>query len=417
MPGSRSLTGALRAALLLLALLTSASTVVSTTQPAIGDEVRALWVTRATLSSSTAIAQMVRTARDAGYNTLIVQVRGRGDAYFASTIEPRASELAARPAFDPLAETISAAREAGLRVHAWVVVNLVSSAYELPASREHVLYRQPDWLMIPRELAAEMLATDPRSPQYVGKLARWTRARSTEVEGLFASPIHPGYAKHVVEVVRELAATYAVDGVHLDYVRYPNDSFDYSRATLDQFRQSVRADMSGAERVAADRREKVDPLAYPELYPQRFQAFRRARLTALVMRLRTAVKEVRPAALISAAVFPDVAVAYSSRLQDWRTWLDQSLIDVLCPMAYTTEVDLFETQIAGAQALAVGKSVWAGIGAYRLSAAGTLHHIAAARRLKSAGIILFSYDALTSPPNSAATFAQLSHKAFAIGSD
>jgi uncharacterized lipoprotein YddW (UPF0748 family) len=360
---------------------------------------------------------MVRNARDGGYNTLLVQVRGRGDAYFVSTLEPRASELAARPDFDPLQETIAAARAAGLRVHAWVVVNLVSSAYELPASRAHVIYRQPDWLMVPRELAAEMLTIDPRSPQYAGRLARWTRAHSSDIEGLFASPIHPGYAKHVTDVVRELAANYAVDGVHLDYVRYPNEAFDYSKATLDQFRQAVRADMSAAERVTADRRERLDPLTYTELYPQRFQAFRRARLTALVMRVRTAVKEVRPEAVISAAVFPDVATAHDARLQDWRTWLDQSLIDVLCPMAYTTDVDLFESQIRAAKALAVGKSVWAGIGAYRLSAAATLQHIAAARRVKPAGIILFSYEALTSPPNSASTFAQLSRQAFAIGSD
>ena len=141
-------------------------------------EVRALWVTRATLSSPAAIAQMVRAAQNGGFNTLIVQVRGRGDAYYTSALAPRASELASRPDFDPLAETIAVAARAGLRVHAWIVVNLVSSAVELPASREHVVYRQPDWLMVPRELAAEMLATDPRSPQYVGRLARWTRARA-----------------------------------------------------------------------------------------------------------------------------------------------------------------------------------------------------------------------------------------------
>ena len=61
-------------------------------------EIRALWVTRATLTSPDAIAQMIRAARAGGFNTLIVQVRGRGDAYYASTIEPRAVDLAARPA-------------------------------------------------------------------------------------------------------------------------------------------------------------------------------------------------------------------------------------------------------------------------------------------------------------------------------
>ena len=62
------------------------------------DEVRALWVTRSSLTSPAAIRAMVRSAAASGFNTLLVQVRGRGDAYFASRIEPRAQALAGQPA-------------------------------------------------------------------------------------------------------------------------------------------------------------------------------------------------------------------------------------------------------------------------------------------------------------------------------
>ena len=155
------------------------------------DQTRALWVTRTTLSSPEAIRQMVRAADAGGFNTLLVQVRGRGDAYFNSTIEPRASELLAKPEFDPLKTTLDQAHAAGLKVHAWVAVNLVSSAASLPASRDHVVYRAPEWLMVPRELAAEMKKIDLRSPAYIGRLARWTRANAEDVEGLYTSPIHP----------------------------------------------------------------------------------------------------------------------------------------------------------------------------------------------------------------------------------
>src|SRR4051812_10840502 len=68
------------------------------------EETRALWVLRSSLTSPESIASLVRTAREQGFNTLLVQVRGRGDAYYASTLEPRAAELARQPAgFDPLA--------------------------------------------------------------------------------------------------------------------------------------------------------------------------------------------------------------------------------------------------------------------------------------------------------------------------
>src|SRR5687767_5121944 len=128
------------------------------------DQTRALWVTRATLGNPESIKQMVAAADAGGFNTLLVQVRGRGDAYYAGTVEPRASELASKPAFDPLATVIEHAHASGIEVHAWVAVNLVSSSVSLPASRDHVVYRAPEWLMVPRELAAEMRKIDLRSP-------------------------------------------------------------------------------------------------------------------------------------------------------------------------------------------------------------------------------------------------------------
>lgn len=379
-------------------------------------EVRALWVTRQTLVSPASVRAMVRSAAAGGFNTLLVQVRGRGDAYYASTLEPRAAELAAEPAFDPLAETLAEARAAGLRVHAWVNVNLVSSAATLPASRDHVVYRSPEWLMVPRQIALDMAGIDPRSPEFVGRLARWTRARSGELEGLYVSPLHPAAVAHLAAVVAEIASTYAIDGVHLDYARYPSRDFDYSRAALAAFKEAVTPALSAGERAEAEAAERLDPFAYPARFADRWDAFRRARLNALVMRLRTAVKTARPSAVVSAAVVPEEREAFEMRLQDWRTWVEQEMIDVLCPMAYTQDARLFEAQVAAARALAAGRPVWAGIGAYRLSPPQTIEHIAAARAVGAAGIVLFSYDALVSPPNSAASLAELGRAAFPPGS-
>ena len=185
---------------------------------AVPEQTRALWVTRTTLASPESIRQMVAAAQAGGFNTLLVQVRGRGDAYYASTVEPRAPELTGKPSFDPLATVIADAHAAGLQVHAWVAVNLVSSSVSLPASRDHVIYRAPEWLMVPRELAAEMKQIDLRSPAYLGRLARWTRAHASIVEGLYTSPLHPAAQDHTAAVIGEIAANYPVDGIHLDYV-------------------------------------------------------------------------------------------------------------------------------------------------------------------------------------------------------
>jgi uncharacterized lipoprotein YddW (UPF0748 family) len=101
--------------------------------------------------------------------------------------------------------------------------------------------------------------------------------------------------------------------------------------------------------------------------------------------------------MITSAVFPDSQDAFDERMQDWRSWLESRLVDAVAPMAYTQESALFAEQIAAAGEIAGGRAVWAGIGAYRLTPAQTVENIQAARKIGTAGFVLFSYDSLTGP--------------------
>ena len=376
-------------------------------------EVRALWVTRSSLVSPERVAAMVRSAAAGGFNTLLVQVRGRGDAYFPSRVEPRAQALAGQPlSFDPLASTLALARARGLRVHAWVNVNLTSSGAELPTSRGHVVYEHPEWLMVPRALAFELGRLDPRTPQYVRRLARWTQSVPAEVEGLYSSPVHPGAVNRLVSVVDELVSNYALDGLHLDYARYPSASFDYSRVALSAFRTHIDAELTAAERLRYGAGTTAALVALTELKAERWAEFRRSRLNTLVMRVRTIAKARRPDIVLSAAVYPDSSESASGRLQDWRSWIEHRLIDVICPMAYTPDTATFAAQIAEVRQHAGGQPVWAGIGAYRLSSSRTVENIRTARRLGAEGVVLFSYDSLAQSPHGAGYLPALGRAAF-----
>ena len=295
--------------------------------------------------------------------------------------------------FDPLELLLSTARRAGLKVHAWINVNLISDA-QPPASRQHLVYTHPEWLMVPRTLSESLARLPPRNQAYVQHLAEYSRSRSDRVEGIFLSPIHKGSVEHTVRVVGDVASRYAVDGIHLDYIRFPNDEFDYSAGALEEFRLSLTPKLSAGERRDYVARSRGRPFFYTEMFPQGWQEFRRERLTALLTRIREAVKERRPAAMITAAVFPDAADASTHRFQDWGGWLSSGLLDAICPMAYTTDPALFRTQIANAKQLAGGRPVWAGIGAYQLSPSATVENIRAARQLGVEGVVLFSYDNL-----------------------
>ena len=228
-----------------------------------------------------------------------------------------------------LADMVSAARSRGLRVVAAVDVTRVASANEWPASRDHVIYTHPEWLMVPRELALELSRLDVRSPDYAGRLARWARANAGKAMDLYLSPVHTDVAAFVAGAVRTLVERIPFDGVQFDTARYPSGDFDYSRRSLEQLRREIRPGLSPEERRRLDGIEAFDLLAYATEFPDVWRRFRQTQLTALVVRARTAVKSVRPDAVVSAVVGSDPLASLSDYLQDWPTWLDNRFIDAV----------------------------------------------------------------------------------------
>ncbi len=366
---------------------------VSPTPEIFPGEVRGLWVVRHTMSSPQAVKEMVARAKANGFTDLIVQVRGRGDAYYNSRVEPRADELAGQPIeFDPLALTLDEAHRIGLRVHAWINIYLVANIEELPQSKTHLIYQHPEWLMVPRAMAKELYPIDPKSPEYLNRLVEFTRANRTELEGLYASPAHPEVKENLIKIWLDVAERYSVDGLHFDYVRYPNANFDYSRAALDRFRSEMEKSLPVENRTSLAAESDLDPLLHSVNLPAQFAQFQRQQVSELVESIYKGVKAIKPNAVISAAVFANDEDASRSKFQDWRQWMRLGWLDVACPMSYTPDTDSFRRQVNNAVKLSSGKQIWAGIGGYKQTADGAIEKIRIARELGAQGFALFSYD-------------------------
>src|SRR5207245_10792511 len=110
---------------------------------------KALWVVRDRIVSRSAIDDLVADATVRGIHDLVVQIRGRGDAYYASALEPRAEGLAA--SFDPLAQLVRAGAAVCVRLHARANVFFVWSHPQgaLPPSPAHLVNAHPHWLLQP----------------------------------------------------------------------------------------------------------------------------------------------------------------------------------------------------------------------------------------------------------------------------
>jgi uncharacterized lipoprotein YddW (UPF0748 family) len=364
-------------------------------------DVRALWVVRTALLHPDSARAAVRRAHEAGFNTLLVQVRGRGDAYYRSRYElpPDAMDASLRGRYDPLATVIEEARARGLRVHAWVNAHLIASAFLPPREQGHLARRAPDLLAVPRELAPRLFAMDPRDPRYFETLVAWSRDHSDRVEGLYSSPVSPGVREHLAAVVGDLVEGYPLDGVHLDYIRFPNTDFDYSRETLTAFRAWVREGVRipAPELARAEAAWPGDPVAYVDAFPEEWDDFRRMGVDRTLERLYWTVKDRSPGTLVSVAVFPDPGSARRERLQSWEEWVRAGYAEVVAPMAYTNDTDAFRRQIARAVEVAGRERVWAGVGIYQNSFDASVRKAREARGMGAGGTILFSYDWAVGP--------------------
>jgi uncharacterized lipoprotein YddW (UPF0748 family) len=360
-----------------LVLLSAAPALAASRLP----EVRGLWVVRTALVSPESVDRVVDAAVDGGITDLFVQVRGRGDAFYGSKLVGRSPLLSQQPAaFDPLARLLERAHGRHLQVHAWVNV-LLTAHFGVPLPSDHVLRQHPEWLMVPRGAAARTLGTP--ATQWLGIVGQAGRSAG-EAEGYYLSPSAPGVGEYLEGVVREIVRTYRVDGLHLDFIRYPGPEYDYSRAALEQFRKQ--------------RGGTGDLLGGPARTPGAWDDYRRETLTILARRLADGARAVRSGMIVSVAVVPDEAQAVSQKYQDWPAWISEGLVAAVCPMAYTPDSRLFRAQVEQARArVPAGRALWAGIGAYRLTLAGIVERIQLARESGASGVVLFSHESLTGP--------------------
>jgi uncharacterized lipoprotein YddW (UPF0748 family) len=229
--------------------------------------------------------------------------------------------------------------------------------------------------MVPRSAARAALS---------GRVAQlpaliW-KSRDADVEGYYLSPSAQGVPEHLEAVVREVVRGYPVDGIHLDFIRYPGPEYDYSRAALEGFRR---------------RQGGGDLMGGPVGAAAAWSDYRRGVLDRLAEQLARAARAERPGIVVSAAVVPDEASAVQHKFQDWPGWLRTGLLDAVCPMTYTQDTRIFRSQVTQVRNhVRPGQFLWAGVGAYRLSVEGTAEKIRVARAAGAGGVVVFSHESL-----------------------
>jgi uncharacterized lipoprotein YddW (UPF0748 family) len=157
---------------------------------------------------------------------------------------------------------------------------------------------------------------------------------------VFLSPLHAESAAYIAGTIQVLLREYPFDGIHLESMAYPGGDFDYSREAMDTLRREVRAGLLAPGRARMDEIDALDPFGYAAEFPDAWRLLRQTRLTALTARIRTAVRSVRPQAMVTVNV-GDPETAERDGFQDWRTWLDNGFVDAVARRTRTSGTLLF----------------------------------------------------------------------------
>jgi uncharacterized lipoprotein YddW (UPF0748 family) len=348
-------------------------------------ELRAVWVDafHEGFKSPQQVDALVAWARRANLNALFVEVRRRGDAYYLNSFEPRTEDPDLAPGFDALQYLIDKAHQGPqrLQVHAWLATLPIWWQRDTPpAAPNHVfnlhgLDVDPDqsWLMY-RDDGQAWAGNDSGGIYYL-------------------DPGNPDVQTYTTQVYLNLLRNYDVDGLHLDQIRYYEGDalrWGYNPASVARFNAEFNR----------------DPATQPAPTDPEWIAWRRDQVTALVRRIYTEAKAIKPNVAVTAAVVTwgrgplsandwQRQAPYAAVLQDWRTWLQDGIVDYLLPMNYFREngeqATWFDNWTQWQVTYGGRRNVVLGLGSYLNSQDGVMAQLTRARALGPLGVALYSY--------------------------
>ena len=288
-----------------------------------GGQFRAYWVDAFgdDLFDASRIDAIVASTKAAHLNAIVVQAVRRGDCYCNRASAPRTEQpgVAAFP-FDPLQTLVDKAHAQGIEVHAWVIATAfwrTGGQPAVPSSPNH--------------------AFNLHGPAASG-YANWVMSRDDGVTqsamDWYVDPGHPDAAQWIVDTATSIVANYAVDGINLDRIRYPDinsqvgmPTWGYNPVAVARFQQATGR---------TDRPAPSDP---------QWAQWRRDQVTNIVRKVYIESFAIRPSVRVSADTITYGSGpqsqggwlntrAYKEMLQDWEGWMREGILDLNMPMNY-----------------------------------------------------------------------------------
>ena len=353
---------------------------------------RALWVDcegeNGTLRSKANIVEMLDEAKRIGCTDVIVQVYRADRSWFRSEKADATPwrEIKEAEGIDCLAFLVEEAHKRDLKLHAWLNIFCLTRNTEAPILKE--LGR--GIAIMDNHGRSVLDYADFRVPDPAG------RYYELSDEALMLDPGNLKVHDYMLAVIKELLDNYpGVDGVHLDFIRYPSIlpfppgsrfsgvlDYGYNPAALERFKAETGLNARTMERNRAN--------------CQKWDDFRRENVTRFLRSTRKLIADSGKSVQLSAAVVGFADRAYLSFFQDWRGWCEEGIVDFVVTMNYTDDRRLARYSSRVAAAVEGKAPAYVGLEAFiePVKASDVLAQLDDAWAAGAHGVCLFSYDTI-----------------------
>jgi uncharacterized lipoprotein YddW (UPF0748 family) len=345
-----------------------------TDRPIVQPEIRAIWLDRGTIiraGSRQGLAEIFDRLAAAGINTVFFETVNAGFPIYPSQVAPQQNPLV--QGWDPLAAAVELAHDRGIELHAWVWTFAVGN-------RAHNAL-----LNLPDDYPGPIISAHPNwaNSDNSGNLIPLGQGKP------FLDPANPEVRQYLLRLFNEIVTRYDVDGLQLDYIRYPfqdpgaGRTYGYGMAARQQF-QSLTG---------------VDPLTLTPSHPlwEQWTEFRAEQINSFVADVSQMLQRRRSDLILSTAVF---ALSEHERMQkiqqNWEVWARRGDVNLIVTMSYAMDTNSF-LRLASPWLTSddLGAAlVLPSIRLLNLSDAGTIDQIQALRDLSAGGYSLFAAENL-----------------------
>jgi uncharacterized lipoprotein YddW (UPF0748 family) len=281
-------------------------------------EVRAMWLDRGTIvqaGSRQGLERIFNRLAAAGINTVFFETVNAGYPIYPSQMAPAQNPLT--QGWDPLADAVDLAHQRGIELHAWVWTFAAGN------QAHNMIANQPDSFLGP------VLTAHSDWANYDDQGALIPPGQKKP----FLDPANPEARRYLLNLFEEIVSRYNIDGLQLDYIRYPfqnprpgGHTYGYGMAARQQFYQ-----LTGVDPIT------LSPDAQSPLW-QQWTEFRTQQINSFVAETSRLVHRLKPNLIFSTAVF---ALPEQQRLdqiqQHWEVWARQGDVDMIVLMSYASD--------------------------------------------------------------------------------